>query len=491
MGLRRLSAASLAFSSLVIASSAHALVVTPTDNAQVLVNALMGAGSAISVTSVSYSGAAAASGTYTDGPLGMGNGALLTSGSAMGALPPNDSGNTTTSNGLPGHPLCDALIPGYTSQDASVLSITFDLASAFDGIQFNSVFGSEEYPEWVGSNFNDVYGVYLNGQQVAFDDNGNPITINGPFFSGGSVVFPPANGTEYDGTTGILNTRAPLAGGSTGNVLEIVICDAGDQAYDSGAFLTGLNGCVGNDCSGTVPCAAIDNDGDGVSSCDDCDDGSADTYPGAPETCDTVDNDCDGTVDEGGVCAPTCVTIQRGTLGSVQDATIYPNSPNLNDGASASVLTGNTSVAKKALVRFDLGVIPSGAAVTSASFGVYQVWSATAVNNITLHQILAAWQEGTVTSGNFANAYDPAVLGFFTTVQNGAASHAVDVTDIVGDWVAGLEANHGFLLEESAAVISNHTYRSSEHPTVADRPYLHVCYVGGGSGSGNPLNGGQ
>jgi hypothetical protein len=54
---------------------------------------------------------------------------------------------------------------------------------------------SEEYPEFVGSSFNDVYGVNLNGVQVAVDNEGNPITINGPFFSGGSVVVEPARQT--------------------------------------------------------------------------------------------------------------------------------------------------------------------------------------------------------------------------------------------------------------------------------------------------------
>ena len=40
---------------------------------------------------------------------------------------------------------------------------------------------------------------------------------------------------------------------------------------------------------------ADDGDGDGYLVCDDCDDGNADVYPGAPElTCDGVANDCDG-----------------------------------------------------------------------------------------------------------------------------------------------------------------------------------------------------
>jgi len=43
-----------------------------------------------------------------------------------------------------------------------------------------------------------------------------------------------------------------------------------------------------------------DNDGDGYTTEEgDCDDNHSDTYPGAPETADHIDNDCDGLVDEG------------------------------------------------------------------------------------------------------------------------------------------------------------------------------------------------
>ncbi len=56
------------------------------------------------------------------------------------------------------------------------------------------------------------------------------------------------------------------------------------------------------------PCeGCVDNDGDGYYAIDpencpngnDCDDNNKDVYPGAPELCDELDNDCDGEVDEG------------------------------------------------------------------------------------------------------------------------------------------------------------------------------------------------
>ncbi len=48
-------------------------------------------------------------------------------------------------------------------------------------------------------------------------------------------------------------------------------------------------------------CAGIDADGDGVDACTDCDDTLAWRYPGAPETCDGRDEDCDPSTEaEGG-----------------------------------------------------------------------------------------------------------------------------------------------------------------------------------------------
>lgn len=322
---------------LIVSQVRAQLWVGPTNDADVLAYELLGSSSAVNILSASYVGHAASSGTYTGGPLGIADGILLTSGYAVTALPPSTSGSSGTDLNLPGDPLCSQLTTPHASYDAVKLTIVFELAAGFDGISFQSIFGSEEYPEWVGTSFNDSYGAYLDGVQVVFDENGNPITINGPFFSSSNVIVAPATETEYDGSTGILTTRAPTTPGT--HTLEIVICDAGDHILDSGAFLTGLSGCTGSDCTGTLPCALVDNDSDGVNSCDDCDDSNPSVYTGAAEICDNLDNDCNGLIDDGADC--TCdvdangqvdVSDVQAIFASVRQPASGPSDPRDFDG---------------------------------------------------------------------------------------------------------------------------------------------------------------
>jgi hypothetical protein len=62
-----------------------------------------------------------------------------------------------------------------------------------------------------------------------------------------------------------------------------------------------------------------DTDGDGYGD-DDCDDANASVHPGAPETCDQLDNDCNGIADDGAVDAPTWYRDSDGDLyGSESD----------------------------------------------------------------------------------------------------------------------------------------------------------------------------
>ena len=86
---------------------------------------------------------------------------------------------------------------------------------------------------------------------------------------------------------------------------------------------------IDDDCDGTVDeGCAVDADGDGYPSDEDCDDGNEDVYPGAAETCNGIDDDCDAAVDDGsGLCtAPPGTCYEAAGTCSGGDCT-YPPKP--------------------------------------------------------------------------------------------------------------------------------------------------------------------
>ncbi|MFH1465111.1 MAG: putative metal-binding motif-containing protein, partial [Pseudomonadota bacterium] len=74
-------------------------------------------------------------------------------------------------------------------------------------------------------------------------------------------------------------------------------CDDDDPAFHPGAAEDDCADPNDYNCDGTVGYA--DADGDGFPACQDCDDADAGVNPSAVELCNGVDDDCDGTVDEG------------------------------------------------------------------------------------------------------------------------------------------------------------------------------------------------
>ena len=75
-------------------------------------------------------------------------------------------------------------------------------------------------------------------------------------------------------------------------------CDDFDSAIYSGAIELRCDG-VDNNCNGTIDEGRVDNDADGVDECSDCNDNDPDNYPGNVEICDAKDNDCDAIIDNG------------------------------------------------------------------------------------------------------------------------------------------------------------------------------------------------
>lgn len=88
----------------------------------------------------------------------------------------NDNDAFTADNGLPGDADLDSLIPGYTTYDAAVLE--FDVTPVTNGdLVFQYVFASEEYNEWVGSPYNDIFAFWVSGPGITAPDGSNRLNI--------------------------------------------------------------------------------------------------------------------------------------------------------------------------------------------------------------------------------------------------------------------------------------------------------------------------
>jgi len=231
----------------VIQLNAQLVINTAATPAQMVANMV---GGGLTVSNIQYVGAAQASATFTGGGgtnLGINSGIILTSGNAALAIGPNNSGSAGAANGTGSDPQLAALIPGYTVYDAATLK--FDLIPLSDTIKFRYVFASEEYPEWVGSSFNDVFGFFISGpnpnggnyvnRNIAIIPGTNlPVTIDNVNSGSYSQYYVNNAGgatIQYDGFTKVLTAWAKVTPCQT-YTLKLAVGDAGDSAYDSAVF---------------------------------------------------------------------------------------------------------------------------------------------------------------------------------------------------------------------------------------------------------------
>jgi PKD repeat protein len=138
--------------------------------------------------------------------------------------------------------------------------LEFDFVPQTNLLEFNFIFGSEEYPEYIDGGYNDVFAFFLSGgpegyvnQNIAIipGSGGVPVTIDN-LNSGNPVgsdcdycAYYVDNGDgssannellQFDGYTTVLTASADVTMCNTYH-LKIAIADAGDGAYDSGVIL--------------------------------------------------------------------------------------------------------------------------------------------------------------------------------------------------------------------------------------------------------------
>jgi len=240
----KLSTAALTIAAALVSINAHAYTATTGLSASDMASVLLASSSGITVNSATYTGAAGASGSFTSGDfLGISQGLVLTSGSATS---PGD-----TDNGLGGSVLLNPLTT-FGTQDASLLRIVFTPNGAQIG--FNYVFSSREYPQYVDTQYNDVFAFFVNGVNYALiPGTSTPVTINNincgnssgagakpncaQFVDNRTGTLAPA-GFDQGGWTQVFQFLAPVNDGVE-NELILAIADTSDRALDSAAFIKG------------------------------------------------------------------------------------------------------------------------------------------------------------------------------------------------------------------------------------------------------------
>jgi len=239
---------------LAISGQAAAVSVTSSNDGEALANNLLGNDVSI-VGTPTLQGGDTSVGTFTDGGsagLGIDEGVALTSGSVDNINDSNTSESITTDFDGAGDPELDSLV-SQDVQDATVLSL--ELTTSTGDVFFNYAFGSDEYNEFVDTDFNDAFGLFLDGKNIAIAPNGDPVSVNnvncgdsgsgtGPNCSSFNNNEDGSFNFEYDGFTDTLTAEATGLGKGT-HSLKLAIADAGDFLYDSGVFIEG--GSLGGD----------------------------------------------------------------------------------------------------------------------------------------------------------------------------------------------------------------------------------------------------
>lgn len=182
---------------------------------------------------------------------------ILSNGWATLADNPNSSGSSGRTAGGPA-------IRG--NRDVTIFRMNIRVPQGRNCLSFRFRFLTEEFPEFVGTEFNDGFIAELDEstwdsravgnprvdapRNFAFDSEGNLITVNGT--GDANVTKARAKGTTYDGATRILRASTRVTPG--GHALYLSIFDQGDRQWDSAVFIDRLTYTRSSSCeSGAVP----------------------------------------------------------------------------------------------------------------------------------------------------------------------------------------------------------------------------------------------
>ena len=231
-------------------------------------------GDCFEVENIRYSGSPDAIGVFQSGErsINIEKGVILSTGNINNAEGPNVSTRISTDfeEFYPTDNDLETLLDSREVTLEDVVILEFDFTPTTDRIQFQYAFASEEYCDYVGSKFNDVFGFFLSGpgingpfekgaENIAFVpgtsdfvaiNNINHLTNSEYFVNNvpeGQVQFVPCNNyptepgvatefIEFDGFTTVLTAVANVVPCETYHI-KLTIADASDALFDSAVFL--------------------------------------------------------------------------------------------------------------------------------------------------------------------------------------------------------------------------------------------------------------
>ena len=242
---------------IVIDQAACPMIVNPNVLASDLAEKI--AGNNVDITNIQLNCPPGAYGTFEGGPgaVNIDGGIILSTGFADDAEGPNTldgslafpGQDANTPIGSPGDAqLSQSITPNVSTVDACILE--FDVYAPTDLLTFNYVFMSEEYLEFVGSPYNDIFGFWIRGPGIldgstdslisAIPNTLTPITVSSVNNNTNSSYYinNPAGevGTAYDGYTTLLTAASPVTPCNTYH-LRMAIADGIDQFFDSGVLI--------------------------------------------------------------------------------------------------------------------------------------------------------------------------------------------------------------------------------------------------------------
>ncbi len=234
------------------------LKVTQGDAASDLVTNVLIGGNCFDVTNITSKGFANSRGTFSDGQntINISNGIVLCTAPTSILPGPNNLGNTNGGfgNDAANDPNLLSLTNG-NQYDVSV--IEFDFRPTSNMVQFDFVFGSEEYCEFVNSQYNDVFGFFISGPGITGVRNlalipgtNTPVAVNNVnhvlnnnYYVNNNKYYPCNNqpvfnttDIQLDGFTKVLTATANLIPCQTYHI-KLAIADIADANYTSAVFL--------------------------------------------------------------------------------------------------------------------------------------------------------------------------------------------------------------------------------------------------------------